>query len=159
MTSPLSATVFLCLLPRTTKLPFDPKDFRSLAQWITSQRQDEASFRTAISRMYYAAHLLAVTKLMATGWIPSGGGQDHGGAVRRLKRGTTFGLGTQLDHLRELREHADYHLEATVNDGNRYCPHCIKIRQSTAVVQNVTDAHWQEAIKTGNRCFPLLDRL
>lgn len=62
-------------------MPFLAKDFYDLALWLVQQRTDEVSLRTAISRVYYAGHLLAVQRLMQKGWEPRGGGEDQGSTV------------------------------------------------------------------------------
>lgn len=59
-------------------MPFDAKGFYDLALWLVQQRTDEASLRTAISRVYYAAHLLAVQRLIQKGWEAKGTGDDYG---------------------------------------------------------------------------------
>jgi len=99
-------------------VPFAATDFHTLALWLIQNRTDEASLRTAISRVYYAGHLLAVQRLMTRGWEPKGTGEDHRGVIRELRRGRTRHLADKLTLLLELREHADYHLEAADMDRN-----------------------------------------
>lgn len=66
-------------------MPFTAKDFYQLALWIVEQKADEASFRTAISRAYYAAHLLAIEKAQEKkGLKPKGTGDDPMGVIRAL---------------------------------------------------------------------------
>jgi uncharacterized protein (UPF0332 family) len=140
--------------------PFSPRDFHALALWLVGERHDEASLRTAISRLYYACHLFAKFYLVTKrGWTPTGHGADHGGVIRALKPGRTNMLSQYLDSLRYLREHADYHLEATAV-GTENCVHCKKIRDvSTAVPQHVDINHWDNAKAVGEKCLPLLEKL
>jgi uncharacterized protein (UPF0332 family) len=106
-------------------VPFAPNDFHTLAIWLSQQRpNDEASLRTAVSRVYYAGHLLAVQRLMQKGWKPKGTGADHRGVIRELRARRTRNLGDRLEQLLILREHADYHLEVTDTVRNRDCKYC-----------------------------------
>jgi len=122
---------------------FDPKDFYKIAQWLVDQNKDEASLRTAISRVYYAAHHIAATRLIQKGsWEPQGFASDHGGVIKALKQGRLRLRGDELEALRILREHADYHLDASITIGNQEkCSHCLKIRRSTSRSDAVTNEH------------------
>ena len=101
-------------------MPFDAAEFNSLALWLIDQRTDESSLRTAISRVYYAGHLLAVQGLKRKkGWEPKGTGENHRGVILELRAGTTRGLSDRLNQLRMLREHADYHLDASESTKSR----------------------------------------
>ena len=107
--------------------PFPPRDFYDFSLWLVGQRQDEASLRTAINRLYYACHLWAKVSLVRKGnWSPTGYGPDHSRVIRALKPGRTNMLSQYLDTLRYLREHADYHIDATAV-GTEDCIHCKKI--------------------------------
>jgi hypothetical protein len=140
-------------------VPFDARDLSSLASWLTEQRTDEASIRTAISRVYYAAHLLVVRK-PKNNWVPTGTGADHRGVIRALNRGATTRLASLLEQLLELREHADYHVEATDTVFNRGCRFCKKIAASSSQREQVVDlSHWEEVKKISARLFPLLEKL
>lgn len=141
-------------------MPFAPKDFHTLALWLSQQRTDETSLRTAISRVYYAAHLLAVERLVQRGWEPTGTGADHGGVIRELRSRRTRNLGDRLEQLLELREHADYHLEATDTVRNQYCKYCKQIRESSSPTQPVVNSkHWAEVQEISQNLLPLLERL
>jgi hypothetical protein len=127
-------------------VPFTAKDFYQLALWIVEQKADEASFRTAIGRAYYATHLLAVEKAQEKkGFQPKGTGDDHMGVIRALNLGTTNKIANRLRNLLELRQHADYHLK-TSDDVLSTCPYCGKLRRplSTSVVE-VTQELWEAA--------------
>src|SRR5713226_6790753 len=98
---------------------FDPDEFQRLAEWLAVQRGDEAGLRTAISRLYYAAHLTATRRASLKGWfIPTGRGGDHGGVIRALANRGWRDRAGQLRRLLELREHADYHLDSAAGPFN-----------------------------------------
>jgi hypothetical protein len=100
---------------------FDPAEFNTLATWLVENATNEVHLRTAICRVYYAGHLLAVHRLRKKGWEPNGSGDNHTGVIRRVRDGNTRLLGDELSRLRELREHADYHLEASASVLNEHC--------------------------------------
>lgn len=142
-------------------MSFAPRDFYTLALWLSQNRTDEASLRTAISRAYYAGHLLAVQKLMERrGWQPSGTGDDHRGVIRELRRGRTRHLADRLTLLLEFREHADYHLDATDTIRNQDCPLCKKVRESSPPVAFVVNrTHWTEVQEVSHNLLSYLERL
>lgn len=143
-------------------MTFDPKDFYVLAQWLVDNKQDESSLRTAISRVYYAAHHIAVRKMIEKcSWTPKGSGDDHDGVIREL-RGRRFRTqGDRLKSLLEMRQHADYHLDASETNGNRYCLLCKTLRNSKnpADAGVVTDAHWIKVAELADSCIPLLEKI
>lgn len=140
--------------------PFSPRDFYNFSLWLIGQNQDEASLRTAISRLYYACHLWAKFYLVSKrNWTPSGFGSDHSAVIRELRPGTTRMLSNYLDSLRYLREHADYHIGIS-EIGTEHCPHCTKTREApSAVPQYVDISHWENAKAVGEKCLPLLEKL
>jgi hypothetical protein len=141
-------------------VPFAPQDFHTFALWLSQHRTDEASLRTAISRAYYAGHLLAVQRLMQRGWEPKGTGDDHRGVIRALRRGKTRHLADRLALLLEFREHADYHLEATDTIRNQHCSLCKKMRESSlpdALVVNWH--HWEEVQAVSQNLLSYLERI
>ncbi len=140
-------------------MPFDPLKFYEFALWLVTVRTDEASLRSAISRLYYGGHLLAVQKLMQKGWQPTGRGDDHRGVIRELRNRRTRMLGDRLEALLELREHADYHREASLSVTNKGCTYCKMVRETPPADPNVTAAHWQNAKEVGEHLFPLLSKL
>ena len=96
-------------------MPFDPQDFLSLAQNLTSApTASEAELRTAISRAYYAVHLRARETLIAAGQMQSTKNRaDHEIVISKLRsRGGS--LGDQVDWLRVRRIRADYRLGSPV---------------------------------------------
>ena len=141
-------------------MPFDPQQFKILADWLVGEKTDEASFRTAISRIYYAAHLRAREGLIRKrpGVIPSGNfGSIHSTVIRGLRHGPTNGISRHLDALRKLREHADYHLDSAETIFNEERRHCERARQSAS--DPVSNQDWQNACEISDRLFPLLETL
>lgn len=140
-------------------LAFNPKDFYELAYWLVNQRQDESTLRTAISRVYYSAHLIALERLVRKNWTPKGTGDDHRGVIRELRTRRFRLHGDYLYRLLELREHADYHLEASETTRNKDCSVCKEIRQSTSPAENANTRHWEEVVSISQRCLPLLEKI
>lgn len=141
-------------------MAFDPKDFYTLAHWLIEQKTDESSLRTAISRVYYAAHLIARERLVQKSWTPKGSGADHDGVIRELRNRRFRQQGDHLKRLLELREHADYHLEASLTVRNQGCSFCRQIRNSTVPdAETVGMNHWSEVDSVSKRCLPLLEKL
>ena len=141
-------------------MAFDAHEFRTLAEWLVANQPHEASLRTAISRIYYAAHLLARESLRTKhGWEPTGRGDDHSAVIRELRRGKTTSLGFNINELRRLREHADYHLESIDTIVNRDCRHCQNVRKSAPGAPVVDESHWQNVQELTRVVFPQLDRL
>lgn len=141
-------------------MSFAATDFHTLALWLIQNRTDEASLRTAISRVYYAGHLLAVQRLMTRGWEPKGTGEDHRGVIRELRRGRTRHLADKLTLLLEFREHADYHLEAADTVRSPHCQFCKQVRDSSSPAEPVvTWHHWEEVQEVSQNLLSLLERL
>jgi hypothetical protein len=139
---------------------FDPEDFHKLAVLLAQNQPSEAAIRTAISRAYYACHLLGRQRLMRLGWEPKGKGDDHGGVIRELKSRRTRPLGDQLDLLREHREHADYHMDASSSVLNPHCTFCQKIRESPPKSgPMINSSHWAEVEEVSGNLISLLKKL
>lgn len=140
-------------------MPFTARDFYDLALWLVQQRTDEVSLRTAISRVYYAGHLLAVQRLMRKGWEPRGAGEDHGRVLQELRSRRTRNLAGMLDQLREFRDHADYHLDTSDTVRNQRCKLCKQLRELLTTSEPVVNRnHWEEAKEVSERLFPLLEK-
>ncbi|HEV3109083.1 MAG TPA: hypothetical protein VGY99_01205 [Candidatus Binataceae bacterium] len=140
-------------------MPFAAKDFYDLALWLSSQRPDESSHRTGISRIYYAAHLTARDKLSQKGWLmPSGKGDDHGLVIRELRRRRFSNRADELRYLKDLREHSDYHVDADRSVLNEDCQLCERIMLSSGA-EVVSAEHLREALEVGQRLLPLLEKL
>ncbi|MCA9709877.1 MAG: hypothetical protein KDK70_28825, partial [Myxococcales bacterium] len=104
---------------------------------------------SAISRMYFANHLLAVIKATERfgGFEASAKGEDHGHVIHAFRRGKTRVLSDLLQSLRDRRNHADYHIELANTD----CKFC---RRGTV---EVTPDDWQQCLAEAERCFGKLE--
>jgi uncharacterized protein (UPF0332 family) len=74
---------------------------------------DEASYRTAASRAYYAAYHKALSLAKREGYISSHSGDDHQQVQLHFSRAKSNekirrSIGENLDRLRDLRHKADY---------------------------------------------------
>lgn len=103
----------------TIPTPFDPLKFLTLAEQLAvNAGVDEAHYRSAVSRAYYALFLLARQRLEATGrFVPSTRGDDHRDVIAVL-RSMSQRDGDQLDKLRAERNRADYNLGVYVSQGH-----------------------------------------
>lgn len=113
-------------------MTFDASDFLDLAERIVLQETTEAAFRTAISRSYYACHLLGRESTRLKGWFaPRHSGEDHRALLRVLRAHVSWS--SQMDLLLKLREHADYHVDARpTTPGSPICQHCAAWNASAA---------------------------
>lgn len=86
--------------------PFDPYVFLEVAKDLAAQEYHEGRLRTAVSRAYYAAMLIARAKMRVTAR------RDVGyKVVGALKASRSLGgLGSKLDALIRMRRAADYEL-------------------------------------------------
>jgi uncharacterized protein (UPF0332 family) len=90
---------------------FDPKDFLGFSDTILASHSTEATYRSAISRSYYAVFLKLREKLRAK--FPSlivGLGKDHSTVLNALKEAHYFNIACKYNELREERGKADYDL-------------------------------------------------
>ena len=86
------------------KSPFDPLDYLALAEELGSNTGEE-KLRTAVSRAYYAAFLIARGRLQ----IGSKTRDVHREVIDSLKKKAGYTMvGNELDRLRKLRNTADY---------------------------------------------------
>jgi len=141
-------------------LTFNPADFYSLSQWLVGTRTDESALRTAIGRAYYTVHLSAVEKAkVSRGYQPKGAGDEHGAIIRHLKVGRTTSLANQIEFLRMLREHADYHVTFDSTIVPRQCDLCAKATKASAPAPSVTIADWNNACAITSNCITLIAKL
>ena len=140
-------------------MSFEAKDFYELALWLATTKKDEASFRSAISRAYYAAHLLAVEKAQSRKrFAPKGTGDDHMGVIRALNLGKTNTIATRLVKLLARRTHADYHLK-TSDDIQEVCDYCKELRRISASHVGVDQSFWEQAKADTEKILNLLQTL
>lgn len=120
-------------------MTFDAGEFFALAERIALQEISESAYRTAISRSYYACHLVGRESATLKGWLsPSYSGADHMGLVRVLQS-HGVPVSARLQALLRLREHADYHVEAARQPS---CEHC---RNWSGSLLLVDEHQWQQA--------------
>jgi hypothetical protein len=129
-----------------------------LAKRLAAQQATEAGIRTAISRLYYAAHLTARQKAWEKGWVEESDKPVHARVISSLRR-KNRAQGDRLDLLRECREHSDYHLDAKSGPSNHACKLCEQTRRSGSMEDRATTAYWEYARDIYERLMPLLDKL
>ncbi|GEM_PF-2792043 len=136
--------------------PSDAEAFLRLAERLVAQDQSEAAYRTAISRAYYACHLVGRESTWLRGWFnPTLTGADHAGLIRVLNNRVTWYR--ELDRLRRLRERADYHIEAVERArGPIPCEFCALWRVPSNLV---TDRHWGQAQSLAAYVLPHLRQI
>ena len=85
--------------------PFDPHEYLRIADVLISLDSSEASLRTAVGRLYYAA-FLSVRESLGM----AGRSRIHGRVIGEMRRRDRTAA-VQFDTLRNLRLTADYELE------------------------------------------------
>lgn len=94
------------------KADFSWRDFLDLARSLADPRiADEARYRSAISRAYYAAHHAACRFLRREGVTLPKTAEAHEIAIRELER-RNRNAGGHLSRLRQKRTWADYRIES-----------------------------------------------
>jgi len=102
-------------------LSFDPKEYFTLGCSVAESAANEAAYRTAINRAYYACHLIGRESTLQKGWfVPTYSALDHKKLCRVLKDKAGYGSGVKLLSLYVNREHADYHTGSHPDD-NECC--------------------------------------
>lgn len=129
-------------------MAFTPEQFDQLARRLASPQADEATIRTAIGRLYYAALLLTRQVLWEKRGFSSGLGESHAKLINEINRGKTTSLAGMLKRLRELREHCDYHLDSADGEFNPKCTLCEGVRSKPGSPV-VAFSHWEEALPIG----------
>jgi hypothetical protein len=125
------------------------EEFFALAKATAACSPAEEYLRSAISRVYFANHLLAINRARKfAGFSTDGNADDPARVIRILKQGRARRFGELLGGLRERRNHADYHTETPSED----CPHC-----RDGVTVKTTD--WEECLAEAEKCFDGLRRL
>ena len=88
-------------------MSFDPATLNAVATTLMASASNEPEIRSAIGRLYYAAHLTAREGLSKKGWTPTGKGADHRLVIQELSARRYRKESDQLEYLKQLREHAD----------------------------------------------------
>lgn len=97
-------------------MSFDWREYEKVAHWIhdnavASNCAEEACYRTAMSRSYYAAFQCVMDFVVERdSFSKKEGGDDHGGLLAHLKKrgGARARIHLYLDRLRDNRLQADY---------------------------------------------------
>lgn len=99
-------------------MPFDPCLLLNLSSSLfqDDKYDEEAKYRTSISRAYYAAFLISRTYLESKGWYFDPAGTVHKEVISHMKKDSTL-VGTLLFKLRQDRNDADYNLDKKVEQG------------------------------------------
>lgn len=126
-----------------------PRAFYELALATAECSKGEAYLRSAISRMYFANHVLAVIKAAQkfADFEARTTGEGHAHVIRAFRKGKTRNLSNLLESLRDRRNHADYHVELAQED----CKFC---RRGTV---EVTSMDWVQCRDEAKRCFEGLE--
>jgi len=134
---------------------FDAEEFLELSKRLVCHEPNEAGYRTAINRAYYACHLIGCESTAKKGWFtPQYNGRDHAGLWRTLKGKNTWGYKLQV--LYELREHADYHIDTSQQSSICSCSYCDDSKSKTALVdKNI----WIIARDIANDLLPRLQSI
>lgn len=133
---------------------FNAKEFYTIGVKIANSYEDEAGYRTAIGRVYYACHLVGVFATSNKGWFhPTHTGDDHAGLWRALKQYGKYELADKIRALYALREHADYHI---MTSEAVKCVCC----SSVAKGANLVDfGSWQRAKEIATYILPKLENI
>jgi len=133
---------------------FDEKEFYDLGVKIARAYADEAGYRTAIGRVYYACYLIGAKATKNKGWFsPKYSAADHSALRRALKAQAKDALADKLLELYRLREHADYHVE---NCPGGECQYCDCVAPNEDLVGNQT---WLRAETIAKYILPKLESI
>jgi hypothetical protein len=126
---------------------FNAGDFLALALKLVGSEPNEAGYRTATNRVYYACHLIGRESASKKGWFnPKFSADDHHALCRELNKRTLWG--GKLRSLLELREHVDYHMEPRKTTNN-LCHYCSSNEKE----------NWERAKAIAEDIFPRIQNL
>jgi hypothetical protein len=127
-----------------------PSEFLELAKKTAACAEAEAYLRSAISRAYFANHVLAVQKATKKfkDFAARGTGDDHERVIKKFATGPTTMIAHLLRSLRRRRNHADYHIDAEARDEE--CAFC------RAGGVGVDANAWDECLAEADKCFAKL---
>ena len=134
---------------------FDAQEFLQLGLRLVSHEPNEAGYRTAINRAYYACHLIGRESTAKKGWFkPRYDYSDHRGLWLELRKHTPWW--NKLRVLYELREHADYHIDPTQQSPDNHCSYCDGKNDTITLVDKNT---WIRARDIANDILPRLQNI
>jgi len=136
---------------------FNAQEFLQLSLRLVNCEPNEAGYRTAINRAYYACHLIGRETTGRKGWFtPQYSKSDHAGLWRALREHKTPWW-SKLRALYELREHADYHIDSSPQPPNdNRCSYCDSKTETATLVDEHT---WLIARDIANDIFPRLQSI
>jgi hypothetical protein len=135
---------------------FDAREFYEISLKIAEAFQNEAGYRTAIGRAYYACHLIGIEATSMKGWYkPAYNRGDHFGLCNAIKnQGKILKQAeSKLRALIELREHADYHVKNRSEQGCQYC------REKSNAAPLVNEQTWDLARSIASDILPKLGKI
>ena len=133
---------------------FDAKDFYSLALKIANTFPNEAGYRTAVGRAYYACHLVGEDSTVQKGWFhPDHGATDHRGLSKVFRDHSLVSISDKLRELIELREHVDYHMSKSTTE---HCSYCELVKGDSPLVDETT---WKRAKALADDLLPRLESI
>jgi uncharacterized protein (UPF0332 family) len=133
---------------------FNAQEFFQLSLRLVKNEPNEAGYRTAINRAYYACHLIGCESAAKKGWFtPKYTFRDHAGLWAALKEHTPWW--NKLRALYELREHADYHMDPSQQPPNS-CSYCDSKTDDIALVD---EDIWVIARDIANDIIPRLQSI
>lgn len=118
-------------------MPFDSLEWVNLADTLAANG-DEASFRAAIGRYYYAVFVKSRDTLSANGLLTvSHGDGDHRAVVEALNNNKRGAAGQALNSLRRGRNTADYDTTLPVSRSD-----VSRAKHQAAEVQRICKDDW-----------------
>lgn len=93
------------------------KEFNEISDFLISNRDSEASFRTCVGRSYYAAHKTACDFLCQSGRLSGKEEKIHETVIRQFidsKQTNAKKIASFLQRLKEKRVKADYHSDIKI---------------------------------------------
>jgi len=133
---------------------FNAQEFLQLGLRLVVYEPNEAGYRTAINRVYYACYLIGCETTARKGWFtPKYDASDHSLLRRALKHTV---LPPILLALYRLREHADYHIVREQQPNNESCEYC---KKETDIAPLVDEGTWIRARDIANDILPRLQSI
>ena len=131
---------------------FDAQEYLQLSLRLVGYEPNEAGYRTAINRVYYACYLIGCETTARKGWfIPEYSANDHSRLRKALRR---TNLASKLLALYRLREHADYHIDSQQQPAS--CEYC---KNETDIAPLVDEDTWIRAKAIAEDALPLLQKI
>lgn len=110
---------------------FNPRRFLSLGIKLSRDKKydEDCRARTAISRIYYAAFLVALNKMIKAGIKIRDNSKIHREVINTYMENGYTDIGDKLDQMRERRVDADYNMLSDISVAE--CQYYSRISQRT----------------------------